>query len=160
MASAAFTRARHAAALLARIGAILLLIGGGAWAQPGSNASPILGRWSGTFTWDRGPDRPQQLEVEFVSQTSGPNGTQRFIGRGVYRTQQVTNFEATLDYDPRTREVRMVEGAAPDNPDWINDGVHVGTLSADMSRIDARWVSKSGDASGRLVLTRAGQGGK
>jgi hypothetical protein len=36
----------------------------------------------------------------------------------------------TLDLNPR-RAIRLSEGAAPDNPNWVNDGVHVGTLSAD-----------------------------
>src|SRR5262245_37194887 len=95
---------------LARLGAIVVLvaIGGIASAQQGS----IIGRWSGSFTWEDEPDRAQPLEIEFVSQTAGPNGTQRFIGNAVYRTERVTRFEATLDYDPRTREIRMSEGAA------------------------------------------------
>ncbi len=144
--------------LLAHLGvvAVVLVLGSLAAAQPSS----VLGRWTGTFTWAEEPDRPQALEIEFISQTSGPNGTQRFVGRAVYRTERVVQFEATLDLDPRTREVRITEGAA-DVPGWVNDGAHVGTLSADGTRIEARWVSKSDDPQeGRLVLTRAGSGSK
>jgi hypothetical protein len=142
---------------LARLGVVVLLVVGGA---ASAQQEGVLGRWTGTFTWDEEPDRPQRLEVEFVSQTGGPNGTQRFIGRAVYRTERVINFELTLDLDPRTRAVQLTEGAA-DVEGWVNDGIHVGTLSPDGSRIEARWVSKSDRAQqGRLVLTRVGTGGK
>jgi hypothetical protein len=139
--------------ILARLAVVALLVGGGLAA---AQSASVLGRWTGTFTWDEEPDRPQNLEIDFVAQTSGPGGTQRFIGNAVYRTERVTRFEATLDLDPRTREVRLTEGEA-DQPGWVNDGVHVGTLSPDGSRIEARWVSKSGQQ-GRLILTRAGGG--
>jgi len=143
------------ARLLRHLVAVVLLLGGVAYAQPAGN---VLGRWTGTFIWDEEPDRVQQLEVEFTQQAAGPNGTQRFVGRAVYRTERVINFELTLDLDPRTREVRLIEGEA-DVEGWVNDGIHVGTLSADGTRIEARWVSKSDpDQTGRLVLTRGGGG--
>ena len=131
-------------------------IGGTAAAQ----APSVLGSWRGTFTWDDEPDGAQALEIEFIAETSGPGGTRRFTGTGVYRTERVTRVEMTLDLNLATREIRMSEGEARDNPDWVNDGVHVGTLSADSTRIEARWVSKSDGRQGRLVLTRAAAGGK
>ncbi len=137
----------------------VLLVGTLAWGQPGGRADGVLGRWTGTFVWDDEPDRVQRVEIEFTAEASGPGGSRRFIGPGVYRTERVTRFEATLDYDPRSREIRLSEGEA-DEPGWVNDGVHVGTLSPDGSRIEARWVSKSDGHQGRLVLTRADRGGK
>src|SRR5262249_7014171 len=120
----------------------------------------VLGSWRGSFTWDDEPDDAQALTIEFIAESSGPNGTRRFTGRGVYHTDRDTRVEMTLDLNLATREIRMQEAGAPDSPNWANDGVHVGPLSADSSRIDARWVSKSDGRTGRLVLTRAGQGGK
>jgi hypothetical protein len=151
---------------MARALARLLLVAGLAWGgaavaqAPGVQALGVLGNWRGNFTWDDEPDDPQPLTIEFVGESSGPNGTRRFTGTGVYRTDRETRVTMTLDLDLGTREIRLSEGAAPDNPDFVNDGVHVGTLSADASRIDARWVSKSDGRQGRLVLTRVGQGGK
>ncbi len=140
--------------LLARtLVALLLLAGPVATAQTQPN---VMGSWRGSFTWDTEPDEPQTIEVEFIGETSGPNGTRRFLGRGVYRTSRVTAIEVTLDLDPNTRAISMTE-SAPDAPaDFVTDGAHLGTLSADFSRIEARWSSKSQPESGRLVLVRVG----
>jgi hypothetical protein len=136
---------------------LLLLVAALAWGGAAVAQTPnVLGNWRGNFTWDDEPDSPQPLEIQFVNETGGPNGTRRFTGTGVYHADRDTRVEMTLDLDLSTREIRLSEGAAPDNPNWVNDGVHVGTLSADSSRIDARWVSKSDGRRGHLVLTRVG----
>jgi hypothetical protein len=142
-------------AMLARLGLLLVLVA--AWPLAASaQSTSVLGRWTGTFVWEDEPDDEQELEIDFTRQQAGPDGTQRFIGAGTYHLDPDVHYEATLDLDPRTREIRMIDGDAPGVEDWVNDGVHVGTLSPDGTRIEARFVSKADGRVGRLVLTRAG----
>lgn len=109
----------------------------------------------GTFQWDNDPT-VQEVKVRIDSVAIGSDRQVTATGSSVYTTHgQKTAINVTWLIDPATGRFEMWE-EDPTSADFVTDGSHVGTISADLKSINAMWTTRSSGQLGQLCLYSKG----
>lgn len=111
--------------------------------------------WSGNFHWRGGPDGlPQHYAIEFTCIEKRADGKIEASGPAEVRAGQVNKINVRAIIDPASRAVEMFEILTPaTGPGFTTDGLHRGTLDADLKHMRLEWTQNGSDAKGDLVLT-------
>jgi hypothetical protein len=135
---------------------LLLPLGPPAQAQepaPGTLTPERLPRgWCGVFRWDS-DGIAQYITLSFVRVERRADGKIEAFGPGLVRTYRTTRITMRAVIDPITRAVEMFERLMDDTPNWVDDGVHAGELSADFETMRLVWTTRGTGERGRMVLT-------
>lgn len=111
--------------------------------------------YRGTFQWDNDPT-VQEVKVRIDSVSIGTDRQVTAAGSSVYTTLgQKTAINVTWQIDPVTGRFEMWE-KDPTSADFVTDGSHIGTISADLRSINAMWTTQSSGQLGQLCLFSKG----
>lgn len=111
--------------------------------------------YRGTFQWDNDPT-VQEVKVRIDSVSIGTDRRITAAGSAVYTTLgQKTAINVTWLIDPASGRFEMWE-KDPTSADFVIDGSHIGTISADLNFISAMWTTGSSGQLGQLCLFSKG----
>ncbi len=122
--------------------------------QLDSATAPLKKYYEGSFRWNDS-DTADRVFIELDHIGTSSNGRITAYGKGVYiftDPDRLTSIEVKWVINPKSLRFEMWEMNAVGEQDFITNGSHVGTISADMDSITATWTTKGTGQQGTLQL--------
>ncbi len=151
--------ARHGASALVTLGLVVAICAVSFTASCQSDdVDAVIARlpraFVGDFRWDGG-GTTQDVAIRFETVRRLDAGHAEALGCGNYdMAGHVTAIKVRMVVTLAGLQVEIWE-SDPDRTEFVTDGSHRGTLSADLGAIDAEWTTASTGQRGRLRLLAA-----
>lgn len=112
--------------------------------------------YKGTFYWEGASTNKQTVELNIIEEKINKNIIEA-IGKGSYtEIGETTTVDIKIYIDKDLGTFKMTEtNPIPYNKEFVLNGMYEGTVSKDLTRINAVWTSSSDKDKGTLELKSA-----